>query len=342
MNRSDTCPHHYSDVPVDEKLPSAPSGSTIPLQQNSPDQQPNFSSRESARARKKKMIFRAKKNRRRVDVAKKTAEIKAVATSLAPTIFRILASVVALVAIGYGAWACLQWARQSERFAITGITIDGNSHASDGELSRLGGLTPGLNLVAFDAPAAERAIGTHAWVKAVRVTRRFPRGLEVQVTEHKPAAMVSLGDLYLLDEDGEPFKRVGPSDALDLPIVTVIERDDYVARHDDTVLRLTRALALAQTYASSTAGRSAPLSEVHLDQEGVTLVTANGQHVQLGDGAWPEKLERLERVRQELSSRALAPSVIRLDNRARPSWVTVSLQTNTPVIPPERGGRPAK
>lgn len=289
---------------------------------------------------KKKMIFRAKKNRRRVDVAKKTAELKAVASTLAPTLFRVLGAIVASAAIAFGAYSLLQWARQSPRFAITRLTFNGNEHASDAELTRFGGLQLGQNLVAMDALAVERLVATHPWVKAARVDRRFPDRLEVQITEHRPAAMVSLGDLYLLDEDGEPFKRVQPSDALDLPIVTGVEREDCVARHDETVLRLTTALALARAYSASAKGN--PLSEIHLELEGVTLITADGEHVQLGEGAWPEKLDRLARVRQELKARALTAAVIRLDNRARPSSVTVSLQTINPAASPERGGRPGK
>jgi len=288
------------------------------------------------------MIFRAKKNRRRVDAAKKTAELKAVATSLVPALLRALGVIVATAAIVAGTYFTSQWAQQSPRFAITDITFTGNSHASDLELSRLAGLQRGQNLVALDALAVERLLATHPWVKTARVDRRFPRALEIKLTEHRAVAMVSLGDLYLLDADGEPFKRVQPSDALDLPIVTGIEREDYVSRHDDTTLRLTAALDVAASYATSALGKAAPLSEVHLDLEGVTLVTADGQHIQLGDGAFDEKLTRLARVRQELKARALSAAVIRLDNRARPSSVTVSLSTNTLAASPERGGRPAK
>lgn len=288
------------------------------------------------------MIFRAKKNRRRVDVAKKTAEIKAVATSFAPAMLRALGVVVATAAIIAGAYFTWQWALKSPRFAITDITFAGNSHASNLELQRLGGLVRGQNLVALDALVVERLVAAHPWVKTARVDRRFPSAVSVKVTEHKAVAMVSLGDLYLLDADGEPFKRVQPSDALDLPIVTGIEREDYVSRHDDTTLRLTTALDVAASYATSALGKAAPLSEVHLDLEGVTLVTADGQHLQFGDGAFDEKLARLVRVRQELKARSLSAVVIRLDNRARPSSVTVSLSTNNLVTSPERGGRPAK
>ncbi len=288
------------------------------------------------------MIFRAKKNRRRVDVAKKTAELKAVASTLVPTLLKGALAVLVAAAVVCGAYLLSQWARQSPRFALEAITFSGNAHASDAELARLGGLQPGQNLFALDALAIERLLAAHPWVKDARVNRRFPRGLEIRITEHRPVAMVSLGDLYLLDDDGEPFKRVQPSDALDLPIVTGIERDDYVARHDETVSRLTQALELAQTYAASPSGKRAPLSEVHLDTEGVTLVTSSGQHVRLGEGAWQQKLDRLARVRQELEARALTASVIRLDNRARPSSVTVSLQNNNSSASLERGGRPGK
>ncbi len=288
------------------------------------------------------MIFRSKKNRKRVDVTKKTAEIKAVASSLAPVLLRVVGAVFACIAMVFGANALFGWARQSPRFAITTLHFSGNVHASDAELSRVGAVQLGQNLFALDALAVERLIvANHPWVKTARANRHFPQTLEVQITEHRPVAMVSLGDLYLLDEDGEPFKRVQPSDALDLPIVTGIEREDYVARHDETVLRLTQALALAQSYAAS-AGKSAPLSEVHLELEGLTLVTAAGEQVQLGDDGWTEKLARLARVRQELKARALTASVIRLDNRARPASVTVSLQTNVSSARPERGERTGK
>ena len=285
------------------------------------------------------MIFRSKKNRRRIDLSKKTAELKATASSLAPTVLKVLGAAVFAAALVFAAQAGWQWARQSPQFAITQLQFTGNQRATQAELCRVSGLQPGLNLVALDPLALERLLAGVPWVKTVRVTRHFPSRLQIQVTEHQPVAMVSLGDLYLLDDGGEPFKRVQPSDTLDLLLVTGVERDDYVARHDDTVARLTHALGVAQVYAESATGKGSRLSEVHLDDEGVTLVTGEGQQVRLGEGELEQKLARLARVRQELKSRSLKAEVIRLDNRARPSSITVSL--NSPVSP-ERGGRLGK
>jgi cell division protein FtsQ len=287
------------------------------------------------------MIFRAKKNRRRVDVAKKTAQLKAAASSFAPTLGRVLGAAVASAALVFAAHGGWEWAKQSPQFAIDELHFTGNKRASDAELCRVTGLQPGLNLVALDVLALERGLAAYPWVKQVKVERHFPRRLEIQITEHQPVAMVSLGDLYLLDDAGEPFKRVQPSDTLDLPLVTGIERDDYVARHDETVQRLSQALEVTRTWASSKSARNARLSEVHLDDEGLTLVVGDGEQIRLGEGDFPDKLARLERVRQELKSRSLSAEVIRLDNRARPSSITVSLRPLS-TASPERGGRTGK
>jgi len=42
------------------------------------------------------------------------------------------------------------------------------------------------------------------------------------------------------------------------------------------------------------------------------------------------KLARLARVRKELHARSLVAEVIRLDNRARPSWVAVQIAAKKP------------
>src|SRR4051812_42313308 len=116
------------------------------------------------------MIFRAKKNRRRVDAAKKTAEIKAVASNLAPTIAKVVGAAVASAAIVFGTFALWQWARQSPQFALDQIHFAGNLRATEAELSRVGGLQLGLNLVALDVLAIERLLAADPWVKTVRVS----------------------------------------------------------------------------------------------------------------------------------------------------------------------------
>jgi hypothetical protein len=65
----------------------------------------------------------------------------------------------------------------------------------------------------------------------------------------------------------------------------------------------------------------------------VTVVTVDGEEIRFGDGALGDKLARLERVRKALDDKRLSVAMIRLDDRARPSRVTVQLSAPAP----ERG-----
>jgi cell division protein FtsQ len=164
-------------------------------------------------------------------------------------------------------------------------------------------------------------------VRTVEVTRRFPNRVSVQVAEHVPAALAVLGELYVLDEEGEPFKRVTPGDGLDLPLVTGLDREGYVADPDAARERFRTALEVARAYAQLSPGKAERLSEVRLEAQGLALVSVAGQEVRLGEGNSDVKLQRLARVRRELDARGLAAEIIHLDNRARPGWVAVKISS---------------
>jgi cell division protein FtsQ len=156
------------------------------------------------------MFFRPKKNRRRVDVAKKTGELKAAAKQHAPTALKVLG----LLALSTGlTWAGVEgwrWATTTPRLALREVVVSGQARATEAELVRLSGAVLGLNVFALDTAAMERSIGTHPWVRKVRVHRALPSRLLVEVTEHQAVALLALGELYLVDEAGEPFKRLTP------------------------------------------------------------------------------------------------------------------------------------
>ena len=284
------------------------------------------------------MFFRPRKNRRRVDLAKKTGEMKAVARAHAPLALRLVLSCAISAGLFWGSWEGWRWANTTPRLALRELSITGNQRATEAELARLGGLNAGVNLVAMDLAAVERAIAAHPWVREVRVQRQLPSRVLVNVVEREPVALVSLGDLYLVDVAGEPFKRLQVGDGVDLPMVTGLEREDFVQHREETVDRLAAAVEVVRAYSRSRVAEGHALSEVHLEAEGVTLVTEAGEEIRLGEGPLPEQLDRLATVRAALGDRALVAQVIRLDDRARPARVTVQLKPQLP----ERGARAPK
>jgi cell division protein FtsQ len=265
------------------------------------------------------MLLRTRKNRRRVD-------LKAAAKGYAPLAFKAGAAALVLIASGFGLQLLWGWAQVSQQFAVRAVDVRGNVRAGDAELLRLGGLSEGgQNLFQLDVEAVERAISTHPWVNTVHVERHFPTRVSIVVTEHQAAAVVSLGELYLVDRDGLPFKRLQAQDGLDLPVITGLDREGYTEHPLEARERIVAALEVLQRL-------KPPPAELRTSVQGVTAVQADGVEVRLGQGDLPAKLERLARIRKELQSRRLTAEVIRLDNRMRPDWVTVQVSASSNSI----------
>src|SRR2546429_1077936 len=141
------------------------------------------------------------------------------------------------------------------------------------------------------------------WVGSARVGRRLPGEVVGSIAEHRPAALVELGGLYVLDDEGRLFKRAVADDGLDLPILTGISRQAWVDRKPDLQLRLFAALHLLDTWQAS--GLSlGTVSEIRLeDAGGFTVFAHDGgavQEVRLGAGDVSLKLQRLAQMRAAL------------------------------------------
>ncbi|TQF09867.1 FtsQ-type POTRA domain-containing protein [Myxococcus llanfairpwllgwyngyllgogerychwyrndrobwllllantysiliogogogochensis] len=280
------------------------------------------------------MAFGRSKNRRRQDTAQRNEAVKSVVRSQGPGVVKVVALTLVTGLLVWGGVELRRWALVSPRFELAAVSFTGLQRASRVELLRLAALTKGQNLWALDVGGLERAMLQHPWVKKVDVTRRFPNRVSVEVSEHVPEALAVMGELYVLDEEGEPFKRVTPGDGLDLPLVTGVDREGYVTDPAVARQRFQAALEVARAYAKESPGKPERLSEVRMEGREVTLVAASGQEVRLGEGNSEVKLQRLGRVRRELGARGLAAEIIHLDNRARPGWVAVKL--SSPVS--ERNG----
>ncbi|MFY0570394.1 cell division protein FtsQ/DivIB [Archangium lansingense] len=280
------------------------------------------------------MAFGKSKNRRRQDAAQTKEAVTGAVRSHGPGVLKVILLTGLTCALVWGGIELRRWALSSPTFLLKETSFSGLQRATPGELLKLSGLTVGQNLWSLDVETLERTMSTHPWVRTVEVRRHFPSSVSVEVVEHMPAALAALGDLYLVDEDGEPFKRLQPGDKLDLPLVTGMDREGYLADEAKTRERFRQALEVARAYAATEPGKRERLSEVRVAAEGLVLVLADGTEAWLGEGETDAKLQRLSRVREELRARGLAAEVIHLENRARPGWVAVKL--SSPVS--ERSG----
>ena len=248
-----------------------------------------------------------------------------------PLLLRVVLTLGAIGVLGWGLLSLDGWASRSPRFALRTVRVRGLQRATEHELLRLANVGPGANLWSLDPTAVGQAMSAHPWVSSVEVTRSLPDTLVLRVEEREPVALAALGDLYVVDAQGVPFKRVSASDRLDLPLLTGISRDAAAQDPGGTAARFREALAVADAYRQ--AFPRPRLSEVLVDEASFQLLTADGVRVVLGRSATTEQLHRLQRVRDELQQRGVAAAAIHLENRVRPGWVAVQLR---PGVPPPR------
>ncbi len=238
---------------------------------------------------------------------------------------------VALVvgaSIGVG-WAARRHVLTSPRFAIVEIEVVGNERRAAEAIVGESGVTAGTNVFAADLDAARAKVLADPWIAESTLARRLPGTILIRVTERKAAALVALGDTLLCTPDGEPFKKLEPTDPADLPIVTGLTPEGLAADREGAKRTIRRAIDLAAEYEHGTLARMrAPLEEVHVGVDGsFTLVVGRAaMQIVLGAPPFRHKLDQAARVVAELDRRGAKAEAIMLDNETRPDRVVVRMR----------------
>ncbi|HEU4728646.1 MAG TPA: FtsQ-type POTRA domain-containing protein [Kofleriaceae bacterium] len=205
---------------------------------------------------------------------------RALRRSIAPA-----AAAVALGALGGGVWAGYHWICHSPRFAITRITVQGAHHVDPDQLRARLPLHVGDSVFA-NLDAAARVVRDDPWIAGAEVRRILPHTIAIEVHEHTPAAVVELGELYLADATGQPFKRValeaGEGDGL--PIITGIGRGVFVA--DPAAARDAVRDAIAAFDHWRAADRP-PIGEIHVGPHGALTLHTYDRAIAIQLGAVP-------------------------------------------------------
>lgn len=234
-----------------------------------------------------RLTVRKHKNRRRPgSVWSRVPKPGAIADACGRAVRRSLPAVAVLVAVGAaggGVWAGHRWITTSPRFAIAEITISGTHHVDPEALRAALPIHVGDN-VFVGLAAVARAAHDDPWIAAAEVHRILPHTIAIEIREHTAAAVVELGELYLADASGRPFKRAAleTGEGEGLPIITGVGRASYAANPEAAAATVQGAIAAFDGW--RTADRPA-IGEVHVDPHGAVTLHTYEQAIAIQLGA---------------------------------------------------------
>ena len=104
------------------------------------------------------------------------------------------------------------------------------------------------NLLNLDLQEVSRRLARHPWVEKANVRRDFSgKALIIEVQERVPRALILLDELYLVDRNGEIFKKAEPKEKLDFPILTGVSLQEWKQKDPKTMELIHQALELLES-----------------------------------------------------------------------------------------------
>ena len=180
------------------------------------------------------------------------------ATSKFKTALVVLFSGSAFLACGLGVRAAMQ----SPLFLVQVVEVselgDTDVPLDAKQISDLARIPIGrMNLFSLDLAGVERRVLTHPWVREVRLQKRFPQTVAIDVTVRDPRAFLQRkdGTLSYIDSDGQDFGRVDLSVRSDLPLIVGL--DPKADRQ-----KVVAALELVSAWGRGKLGQLAPAASV--------------------------------------------------------------------------------
>lgn len=237
-----------------------------------------------------------------------------------------------VIAVGVGAVALgrlvERHVRTAPAFEVTEIALEGHVRLTREEILETAGLAIGNNVFDMGPEDAQEALSQHPWIAEATVRRRLPGSYTIEVRERRAVALLALGDVFLVSEDGAVFKQVEDGDPIDLPVITGVERERFQRDRGFRTSILLEAVALLHDYRSAGLREREPIGELHVERDdGLSLyIGADPTYVRLGRGPFRSKLQRLRTVLEELGERGARAEYVYLDNERRPDRVTVRIR----------------
>ncbi|MBI2345852.1 MAG: FtsQ-type POTRA domain-containing protein [Deltaproteobacteria bacterium] len=204
-------------------------------------------------------------------------------------------------------------------FAVDEVVVQGDLRFLAAEAVReRASVAIGTNIFRVPLTAVQERLRGDPWVAEVAVRRKLPCTVWIYIGERRPAALLNVEGLYLVDEAGVIFKQWQAGDPADLPIlsgVTEVQVDNDGLGHSGQMRELLEA---KEVFERTAVGEAVGLAEVARDRYGrLTVVTERPTLVlRIGERMADGQLRRLHNMLPVLpGGRNVAVVDLRVDRR---------------------------
>jgi len=120
-------------------------------------------------------------------------------------------------------------------FFIKNVSINGNNQLKDTDI--MARVAPYLKdtLFGIDVAKIQEAIISHPFVREASIKRVYPFSIIIDVKEKKPSALWvnAEGEVYVIDETGEPYKTISRNEKAGMYIINAREKSDVKSLYRD-------------------------------------------------------------------------------------------------------------
>jgi cell division protein FtsQ len=196
---------------------------------------------------------------------------------------------------------------QCDYFRADKIVISGARRIPEKEILKFAGIQKDENILAFNLPLARKQLLSHPWIADAEISRELPKGVTIQIREHKALAVLNMGRKFLINYKGEIFKESELSDPKDLPVISGLDYSDLGPIDEQKNTPLASVVEwLLMRYKMNRILPEIDVKEIKVDREiGLTLLLSDGDRsICLGYKNYHQKINRLRRIVNFLNERS--------------------------------------
>lgn len=201
----------------------------------------------------------------------------------------------------------------SSLFNIKGINVSGNIRVSQQEIIRLSGLNYEQNIFRINTKTTMQHIFQSPYVKKIKISRRLPNIVNIDIIEREPMVLVPYVGSYLFVDQEGIVVEINPSiDDMKLPVIKGLKFNTFKLGEEIKVenkLQLNSVVKLISEMQRT--NMSQEISEINAeDVLNLQLKTKSGIRINLGDDSnISKKLPLAKAIIHDLNSQKLKGTV---------------------------------